>query len=106
MPFILSHFISCTWGPCYQTLYRKLLVPHLESVPVLDYVLRSPVVYDARATLIDGISTPKMYPELYSYLMRVRSAEIRDYLLLTFGELRGSNTGRSRTRRHDADAPG
>lgn len=29
MPFILHHFISCGWGPCYLTLHSKVLIPHL-----------------------------------------------------------------------------
>jgi hypothetical protein len=84
MPFILYHYIECAWGPCYSSLFANVIRPHLESVEVLEYVLRSPVVRDdtGQHTLQDG---PKMYRELYDQLSRVRSPDIRRYLADTFG---------------------
>ena len=45
MPQIIYHFIECTWGGCYNHLYLNCIAPYLDSPAVVDYVLRSPVVY-------------------------------------------------------------
>jgi hypothetical protein len=81
MPFLLYHFISCGWGPCYMSLYNHVIVPHLDSVEVLDYVLRSRVVTDPAVS----DQQPKMYGELYEFLMQVESKPIHQYLFSQFG---------------------
>ena len=85
MPFILYHFIECTWGACYNSIYFNLLVPHLDSAVVLDYVLRSPVV-NGISEVVDGLSRPKIYGELSSRLFGVKSLTIHQYLVETFGQ--------------------
>ena len=84
MPFILCHFIECTWGACYNSIYFNLLVPHLDSAVVLDYVLRSPVVHGI-SEVVDGLSKPRIYGELKSRLLGVKSLTIHQYLAETFG---------------------
>jgi hypothetical protein len=83
MPFVLYHFIECTWGACYNSIYLNLLVPHLNSVSVLDYVLRSPVV-QSDSQFAEDSSQPKMYGNLYSRLLGVESTDIKKYLAETF----------------------
>jgi hypothetical protein len=87
MPFILCHSIECTGAACYNSIYLNLLVPHLDSVAVLDYVLRSSVVH-GDAEVVDGVSKPQIYGELRSRLMDVKSSTIHQYLADTFGEAR------------------
>ena len=60
-PHILTHFIECTWAGCYNSIYQVFLVPHFDSAPVLDYVLRTPAV-QVDPVLEDGIPTPRMFP--------------------------------------------
>lgn len=83
-PHILTHFIECTWGGCYNSIYQNFLVPHFDSANVLDYVLRTSVVC-GDIVLEDGIPLPKMYPELLSRLRAVRSPNIQQYLAHRFG---------------------
>jgi hypothetical protein len=45
----------------------------------LDYVLRNPVVR-GDTVLENGITAPKMYPELLSRLRGIRSPNIQQYL--------------------------
>jgi len=86
MPFILHEYISCTYGPCFSSMHENVLVPYLDSTSVLDYVLRSPVVYSAsEARDRNDIPRPKVYPELFTWLMRVKSSAIQQYLVRTFG---------------------
>jgi hypothetical protein len=80
MPFILYHFIGCTWGACYVMVFQNVIQPHLDCVHVLDYVLRSPVVRDDNA----AAGAPKMYADLYSHLSRVNSPSVRDYVNTQF----------------------
>ena len=82
-PHILIHFIGCTWGGCYNSIYWNFLVPHFDSVAVLDYVLRSPVVV-GDTVLEDGIPVAKMFPELLSRLRSIRSPYIQQYLAHQF----------------------
>jgi hypothetical protein len=79
MPQILYHFISCTWGGCYNSLYSSVLVPHLDAPQVLDYVLRSPAVRDGPGVQ-EADSGARMYPELRRRLEGVASLRVRAYL--------------------------
>jgi len=83
-PQILIHFIDCHTPGCYMQIYNKFLVPYFDNVPVLDYVLRTPIVR-GEEILKDGIRQPKMYPQLFSYLKGLKSLKIQDYLLKIFG---------------------
>ncbi len=71
MPHILHHFIECTWGGCYNALYLNVIVPHLDSADVVDYVLRSSAIHPATA-------------ELRCRLNGAQSAKIRQYLSENF----------------------
>jgi hypothetical protein len=79
MPFILYHFIECTRGACYNSIYFNLLVPHFDCAVVLDYILRSPVIHGDSQTTND-ILKPRIYSELHSRLMNVESSIIHQYL--------------------------
>jgi hypothetical protein len=84
LPFILYHFIECNYAACYNSIYQNLLVPHLDSISVLDYVLRTPVV-EGFSESLKGIPQPKMFSELYFRLLNVKSPVIQQYLNDTFG---------------------
>ena len=83
-PHILTHFIACTRGGCYNSIYQNFVVPCFDSAAVLDYVLRTPVVH-GDTVLEDGIPAPKMYPELLSRLRGIRSQKIQQYFAQRFG---------------------
>src|SRR5437762_8936873 len=63
MPHILHHFIECTWGGCYNALCSNVIVPHLDSVHVLDYVLRSSAIHPTAET-VTGKTGAVIYTEL------------------------------------------
>jgi hypothetical protein len=79
MAQILYHFISCSWGGCYNSLYSSVLVLHLDAPEILDYVLRSPVVWDGPGVQ-KAKSGARLYPELRHRLQGVASPRIRAYL--------------------------
>ena len=83
-PQVLIHFIDCYTPGCYMQIHNKFLVPHFDSVAVLDYVLRTPIVRGENI-LMDGIPEPKMYGQLLSRLQEVKSSKIQEYLLKQFG---------------------
>ena len=85
-PQILIHFIECRWGGCYNSIYTNFLVPHFDSVSVLDHVLRTSAVLGETA-LKDGIPRPKMFPELLRRLRGIRSTEVQRYLGKNFGTI-------------------
>lgn len=83
MPEIFHHFIECSWGACYNSVYQNLLVPHLDSPDVVDYVLRSAVVHSGD-DVVQGITGARVFGELMSRLRNVESDRIRTYLEITF----------------------
>ncbi len=92
MPFILYHFIECSWGGCYNSLFNHVIVPDLDAVDVLKYVLRSPVVFESGHSTA-SLLPPKMYAELYSRLVQVKSPAIREYVVSQFGARYGAGAG-------------
>lgn len=83
MAQILYHFIECSWGGCYNSLYFNILVPYLDSPVIVDYVLRSSIVHDETDARI-GKTGAKIYPELHGRLQGVKSARIHEYLYENF----------------------
>ena len=76
---ILKHFIGCTWGAHYMTLYYELIHPYLDNKYVLDFVLKGDSVLN-RDNVIIGISGSKIYPELADLMSKVNSKNIKDYM--------------------------
>ncbi|MBD3166384.1 hypothetical protein GF324_07290 [bacterium] len=70
MPQILYHFIECTWFACYYRIYENVIVPYLDDVEVLAYVLNTNVVREDTGAWI-GKTGGKMYSELYYWLVKV-----------------------------------
>ncbi|MBZ0328275.1 MAG: hypothetical protein K8F54_11760 [Altibacter sp.] len=81
---ILNHFIDCTWGAHYMTLFNKMIIPYLDDPKVLQFVLNGPIIDDSKGNVFRGKSGTKMYKELYFYLMRVEAERIRDFLFIEF----------------------
>ena len=84
MPHILHHFIECTWGGCYNALYWNVIVPHLDSTDVLDYVLSSSAIH-AATDVETGATGARIYAELRRRLNGVQSEKICQYLSENFG---------------------
>lgn len=82
MVYILKHFIECTWGSHYNTVFKKLIKPYLDNPLVLDYVLKSEIIKDKN--IVIGKTGAKAYPELMNYLKRVDSPKIHEYLKQEF----------------------
>jgi hypothetical protein len=83
MIHVLDHFIDCTRGACYNSLYFDVLVPHLDSVDVVDYVLKSPVIR-TRPDVVEGKTGARIYGELRQRLNGVQSEKIRKYISENF----------------------
>jgi hypothetical protein len=83
MPHIRFHFIECTWGGCYNALYSNVLVPYLDSVGVVDYVLHCPVIHPS-SDIVAGSTGARVYSELRHRLNGVQSEKIRQYFSENF----------------------
>ena len=79
MPQILHHFIECYWAPCYLSIYKNVVVPHLNNPGVLDYILKTDVIHTAPDSII-GATGATIYLELLHYLQKVESNVIKTYL--------------------------
>jgi hypothetical protein len=83
MAEILKHFISCTWGAHYNTMFKELIIPFLDDEILLDSILRTNIIKD-KSNVLFGKTGAKIYPELLSYLSRVHSPKVRKYLKKEF----------------------
>jgi hypothetical protein len=81
---ILNHFIECTWGAHYNTIYDKLIQPYLADSNTLDYFLRSEIIDESKGNIVIGKTGAKIFPDLYKRLIRVQSREVRSYLKSEF----------------------
>ena len=83
MPQILLHFIECGRFYCHNSILTTVLVPHLDNVDALDYVLKSEVVRLTGGVEI-GKTGAKIYSELLNRLNQVSSSKVRQYLTENF----------------------
>ena len=86
MPQIFYHYIECTWGACYNSLHPNCIVPYLDSVDVVDYVLRSPVIHDI-GNVARSSTGARIYPELADRLKEVCSPAVVEYVRKNFSSL-------------------
>ena len=77
---ILEHYISCSWGAHFNTMFEKLIKPYLADPSTLDYVLRGNSINENKGNIIIGKTGARIFPELLEYLMKVNNEEIRQYL--------------------------
>ena len=88
MPHILYHFIECGRFSCYNSILTNVLVPHLDSVAVLDYILKGAIVKPTQDVAV-GKTGARIYTELWHRLNHVESAKIRKYLAENFPPFSG-----------------
>lgn len=86
MPQILEHFIKCSWGAHYNTMFEKIIKPHLTDPLTLDFVLNGDCIKEYKGNVIRGKTGAKIYQELFIYLKRVESRPIQEYLENEFEE--------------------
>jgi len=80
----LAHFIECTWGAHYNTLFNSFILVFLDDLNVLKIVLKSDVIKDGEITTTSK-NGYKMYWELYCRLRKVTAApEISNFLKIEF----------------------
>ena len=76
----LTHYIECSYRPCYHTIYTEIIAPHLDDVNVLKKVLKSDVIDESNGNVWKDADGHKMYSELFAYLSLVENSEIKDFL--------------------------
>lgn len=83
----LAHFIECTWGAHYNTLYKDFILYFLDDLNLLKAVLKSDVIKDKDNTVVSK-NGYKMFWELYCRLKKTGStSDIRGFLVVEFPEL-------------------
>lgn len=80
----LAHFIECTWGAHYNTLFNSFILTFLDDLNILKIVLKSDVIKDGENTTTSK-NGYKMYWELYCRLRKVTlTPEISNFLKTEF----------------------
>ena len=80
----LDHFVSCNWGSHYTTLFKDFIILYLDDLNALKLVLSSDTIKIGKGDAIASKNGYKMFWELYKWLMRVHSPQIRDFLRTEF----------------------
>jgi len=73
MPQALGHFIDCSWGGCYNGVYRKTIQP----IDTLEYTTKTAVLPSgAWRTRGGGL----MYSDLYNRLLQVDDSIVAEHM--------------------------
>lgn len=80
----LDHFISCNWGSHYTTLFKNFIILYLDDLNALKLVLSSDTIKLGKGDAIVSKNGYKMFWNLYDWLMRVHSPQIRSFLQKEF----------------------
>ena len=83
----LANFIQYAWGSQMQRLFKNFIILYLDDLNALQIVLKSKVIKPDKDNTVISKNNYKIFPELYNYLMRVHSTEIRNFLRLEFPKL-------------------
>jgi hypothetical protein len=90
MESIILHYITCTWGACYNTKFKELIQPYLNDAALLDKILRTEVIKD-NGNLTIGKTGAKIYKDLYWELLKCDDYSIKQYLRTEFADKLGLN---------------
>ena len=79
----LAHFIECTWGAHYNTLYKNFIITYLDDLNILKKVLKSNVIKESENVIISK-NGYKMFWELYCRLKKIHHADFRNFFISEF----------------------
>jgi hypothetical protein len=85
MESIILHYISCTWGACYNTKFKELIQPYFNDAGLLGKILKSEAIKD-KGNLTIGKTGAKIYKDLYLELMKCNDNSIKQYLRTEFDD--------------------
>ena len=86
MASYLKHFIECNWGAHHNTLFKKLIEPYLDDIEPLKTILSSNIINEKKCNVTVSKNGYKMFWDLYRCLAKVRSGNVRHFLVLEFPE--------------------
>lgn len=81
---ILRHYLWCRVGACYSSIYRYIILDHLDNDQVLDYFLKSDAIKNGPSPILTSNNGAKIFYDLFYDFMIVRSEKIRNYLQAEF----------------------
>ena len=82
LPF-LTHFLSCTWGACYNTMFSNVINPYFDDIEILKFFLKQDRFF--KPATFRNKNGYFMYSELGSYLKRINCSQLQDFLRTEFG---------------------
>jgi len=83
----LDHFVSCNWGSHYTTLFKDFIFLYLDDLNALKLVLSSNTIKLDKGEVIVSKNGYRMFWDLYKWLIRVHSSQIRNFLRQEFPDL-------------------
>lgn len=83
----LAHFIECSWGAHYNTLYKDFILVFLDDLNILKNILKSDIIKNNK-NINTSKNGYKIYWELYCRLIKIPSnPDIRNFLRTEFPAL-------------------
>lgn len=82
----LAHYIECSSGAHYNTLYKDFILNFLDDLNILKIVLKSDVIKE-KDNVIVSKNAYKIFWDLFKKLMNINCPEIRKFLRLEFPAL-------------------
>jgi hypothetical protein len=78
---ILSEFVECTWGVCYNSVFNYIIKPHLNNLEMLKFFLQSTNMITNEYNNVNGY---KMFGDLHQKLNEVESIQIKEFIQSEF----------------------
>lgn len=80
----VAHFIECSSGAHYNTIFKYFIREYLDDINILKAILSSKYIKDAKNNTTTSKNGYKIYNELYRYLMKIKNKEIKHFLKTEF----------------------
>ncbi len=81
---LLKHFIECSWGAHYNTVFDKLIVPYFSDLDVLKNFLSSDIIREDNNIVWSKNKEHKAYDLLLKYLRKIKDKNIHKFIVNEF----------------------
>ena len=80
---LLTHFLSCEWGACYNTMFDKAIKPYFDDIEILKFFLKQDIIF--KSGTYKNRNGYFMYDELGRYLSRIKNSGVKYFVENEFG---------------------
>ena len=95
MPDLIVHILGCTWGGHQSLIIREMIVPYLDDLNILKFVLKHSDSNGDKRLYKGYLNNDKykMNDFLHMVLLKVKNKEIHEFIINEFGEHESDDLG-------------